>query len=71
VGKSLIGEAWPERFAAVQIRQFGSEISKSGATRWAFPVAPQHACLFLADMLHNDPDFQKLISEPEPKTIYK
>jgi len=39
--------------ATVQTHQVGSEISRSGATHWPFPVTTENAHLLLADPLRN------------------
>ena len=42
-----------------------------GGLLYGAPVTPAHLRLDpLWDPLRNDPDFQKLISEPKPKTVY-
>src|SRR5262249_42108282 len=50
---ALIPSRLSERFATVQTRQVGSEISRSGATHWPFPVTTENAHLLLADALRN------------------
>ena len=50
---ALVPSRLSERFATVQTRQVGSEISRSGATHWPFPVTTENAHLLLADALRN------------------
>ena len=68
---ALIQTIFGENGRAISILARLLQTSYGGLFYGEIPITPALLRLDpLWDPLRNDPDFQKLISEPEPKTVY-